>query len=131
MPPKLDMNVEIFISCRKLKNLDTFSKSDPVVQVFVWDNRKKSWSKIGQTEQIKDTLNPDFKKSFTLNYSFEKLQKLRFVVLDVDVTTLEEIGYCETTMGNVMGAKNQTLVTDLKYDQKAGKRGQIMVRAEG
>ena len=110
MPPKLDMNVEFHVSCRKLKNLDTFSKSDPEVHVFLWDERRKSWIFFAKTEQIRDSLNPDFKKAFTLNYSFEKLQKLRFLVLDVDVTESEEIGYIETTMGKIMGSKNQTLL---------------------
>ena len=52
------MQVNLFISGRKLKDLDAFSKSDPVCLVFEQING--SWRKIGKTEQIKNNLNPDF-----------------------------------------------------------------------
>ena len=42
----------------------------------------------------------------------------------------EEIGYCETSMGNIMGSRNQTMTAELKYDKSSGKRGQIIIRAE-
>ena len=54
----LQMQVNLFISGRKLKDLDAFSKSDPVCLVFEQING--SWRKIGKTEQIKNNLNPDF-----------------------------------------------------------------------
>ena len=34
--------------------------------------------------------------------------------MDVDVTESEFIGECETTLGNVMGARNQALTAELK-----------------
>ena len=43
--------VQLFISCRKLKDVETFSKSDPFVEVFEKTNQG-SWTKIGQTEVI-------------------------------------------------------------------------------
>ena len=79
---------------------------------------------------MKDNLNPDFKTFFTVDYNFEKMQKLRFLVLDQDITEAEEIGYFETTMGNVMGSKNQSQIGELKYDKSNSKRGQIVVRGE-
>ena len=66
------MHVELHISCRKLKDLDYFSKSDPLVQIFTHDEKSRRWTKFGQTELINNNLNPDFKKFFTLNYQFEK-----------------------------------------------------------
>ena len=54
----LQMQVNLFISGRKLKDLDTFSKSDPVCLIF--EKVNGSWAKIGKTEQIKNNLNPDF-----------------------------------------------------------------------
>ena len=83
-----------------------FSKSDPMVHMCTWDERRRQWVKYGETEQINNNLNPDFKRSFEFNYSFEKQQKLRFNVWDVDVGESEEIGYYETSMGNIMGARN-------------------------
>ena len=48
--------VELSISCTNLKDLDFFSKSDPVV--FVYEQRGKNWDKIGRTEVIDNNLNP-------------------------------------------------------------------------
>ena len=47
-----------------------------------------------------DNLNPDFATYFTIAYQFEKHQRLRFEVIDVDpVDTSEFIGAIETSMG--------------------------------
>lgn len=102
-----------------------------MVFFYTWNNQQRKWVDFGQTEQIQNSLNPDFKKSFAMAYSFEKMQKVRFVVQDVDVTEKEEIGYVETTIGNIMGARNQTQTVELKYDKAPNsKRGQIILRAE-
>ena len=66
----MSMQVELFISGRKLKDLDTFSKSDPQCRLYEWKNNQ--WMKIAQTETIMNNLNPDFKTSFTCAYFFEK-----------------------------------------------------------
>jgi hypothetical protein len=42
---------------------------------------------VGKTEEIKDTLNPKFSKSVTIDYYFEEVQKMRFVVVDIDKPT--------------------------------------------
>ena len=42
------MQVNLFISGRKLKDLDAFSKSDPMCLVF--EKIGKQWKKIGMTE---------------------------------------------------------------------------------
>ena len=65
------MKINLYISGRKLKDLDTFSKSDPKCILFEWKNMK--WVQIAQTEQITNTLNPDFKTAITMNYFFERL----------------------------------------------------------
>ena len=71
-PPSLEMKVQLYISCRKLKDLDVFSKSDPIVHMCSFNERTRSWVKMGETELINNNLNPDFKRSFEVNYSFEK-----------------------------------------------------------
>ena len=50
-------NVELSLSCSNLKDLDHFSKSDPVV--FVFEKMGKDWTKIGRTEVIMDNLDPE------------------------------------------------------------------------
>ena len=62
--------VNLYISGRKLKNLDTFSKSDPICILFEQKNGK--WIEIARTEMIKDNLNPDFEQAFTVDYFFER-----------------------------------------------------------
>lgn len=48
--------VELSISCTNLKDLDVFSKSDPVV--FLYEKRGREWQKLGRTEVIDNNLNP-------------------------------------------------------------------------
>jgi hypothetical protein len=74
------------------------------------------WQKFGQTEMLKDNLNPDFEKSFLMTYYFERHQPLRFEVFDGDNSggNFQMIGFIETTVGQIMGSKNQTYIADLK-----------------
>ena len=100
----LSMRVELFIAGRKLKDLDAFSKSDPQCRVFEMINN--SWVLRGSTEQIKNNLNPDFTQKITINYFFEKMQKLKFEMIDGDgAGEYDVVGDIETTMGNIMGAR--------------------------
>ena len=46
----LSMQVNLFVSGRKLKDLDTFSKSDPQCRLLEWKNNQ--WTAIAQTETI-------------------------------------------------------------------------------
>ena len=48
--------VELSISCSNLKDLDTFSRSDPAV--FVYEGRGSGWLKLGRTEVVDNNLNP-------------------------------------------------------------------------
>lgn len=62
--------VEIFLSARKLLDMDFFSKSDPYVKVYFTRGPQQPEVYIGKTETIQDNLNPNFEKSFTLEYIF-------------------------------------------------------------
>ena len=100
----LSMQVNLFISARNLPDKDTFSKSDPVC--IISEKKNGAWVKIGKTEQIKNSLNPDWKTSFTLGYFFEKRQDLRFQIVDDDGNgDSDSLGSIEATMGQVMGAR--------------------------
>lgn len=48
--------VELSISCNRLKDLDHFSKSDPAV--FLYEKKLNEWIKLGRTEVIDNNLNP-------------------------------------------------------------------------
>jgi Ca2+-dependent lipid-binding protein len=63
--------------------MDIFSKSDPYVKVY---SKKVNgqWQLLGRTETVDNNLNPNFRKSFCLNYIFEARQDLKFEVMDED-----------------------------------------------
>jgi hypothetical protein len=50
------------------------SKSDPEVHVYMRDSKTKNYTLVGKTEMILNNLNPDFTKTFTIDYYFEKEQ---------------------------------------------------------
>ncbi len=60
------------------------SQSDPILVVDIMDGRSGSFQRLGETEWIKDNANPVFTKEIELNYVFEKKQRLRITILDVD-----------------------------------------------
>ncbi len=85
--------VEISVECKKLPNLDTLSLSDP--QVFMYVEHSGKWVQEGKTEMIKNNLAPKFSTTLKLglffafeadlpDYYFEKVQKLKFKVYDID-----------------------------------------------
>jgi len=116
----LSMQVNLFISGRKLKDLDTFSKSDP--QCLIFEQRNGSWMKVGTTEQIKNQLNPDFTTSITMPYYFEKEQSLRFVMIDGDgAGDYDEIGEVITSLGRIMGAPKQMFTDNLSHKGNANR----------
>jgi len=119
----LKCQVEIGVSCKNLPKLDTLSKSDPKIYLFLENNLyndsqvKKTWEKIGSTEKIKNEDNPIFEKSFLIDYHFENVQKLRFVVVDVDTDTDDDfsknefIGYCDKTIGDLISGRENGIYT--------------------
>ena len=121
--------VELFLSCRNLSDLDTFSKSDPKVKVHYKFRGKDSL--LGVTEVHMNDLNPIFKKTFTVDYIFEEKQFLKFEVWDNDTSSGDDlIGVVETSLGTIVGAKNQVCILDLKCPKSSKPRGKLIVRAD-
>ena len=119
--------VELFISCRNLSDLDTFTKSDPKIKVIYINKGKQTV--LGETEFHKNDLNPIFKKTFILDYIFEEKQSLRFEVWDNDASSGDDlIGSVETSLGNIVGSRNQICILDVKHKEK--NRGKLIVRAD-
>jgi len=124
--------VELSIECSDLANLDTLGKSDPQVHVYLMD-KTSTWRLIGKTEQIRNTLNPKFTERIALDYYFEEVQRLRFVVLDIDkpkngVENNDFIGEMYCTLGDIMGCRGY-LSRNLQ-NPKRSKCGVIFVRGE-
>ncbi|CDW79754.1 UNKNOWN [Stylonychia lemnae] len=103
---QIGAEVELYISAQHLKNLDLLSKSDPMCRILIRTDTKSAWSKLGETEVIKDNLNPVFKTNFKIFYQFESHQYLRFEMLDEDSPgKYESLGECEASVGQIAGSQ--------------------------
>ncbi|KAI1897036.1 hypothetical protein AGOR_G00078980 [Albula goreensis] len=101
--------IEVTVSCRALLHMDTFSKSDPVVVLYVQGIGTKEWREFGRTEVIDNTLNPDFVRKFVLDFFFEEKQNLRFDVYNVDsrssnISKHDFLGQTFCTLGEIIGS---------------------------
>lgn len=123
MKQSLCTKVQLFISGRKLKNRDTFSKSDPFCKVLMWNPQHSNFDEISRTEVLKNDLNPNWSTSITLDYYFETQQPLKFEVYDYDShTASDSMGSVESTLGQIIG--KGTIVLDLTTS------GELTIRAE-
>ncbi|XP_032895492.1 copine-8 isoform X1 [Amblyraja radiata] len=126
--------VEISVSCRKLLDRDTFSKSDPLCVLYLQGVGNKEWREYGRTEAIDNTLNPDFVRKFLLDYFFEERQNLRFDLYDVDSksSNLSEhdfLGQVFSTLGEIVGSLGSRLEKPL-VGIPGKKCGAIILTAE-
>ncbi|XP_072540721.1 copine-9-like [Salminus brasiliensis] len=102
--------IEVTVSCRSLLDMDTFSKSDPVVVLYIQGIGTKEWREFGRTEVIENTLNPDFVRKFVLDFFFEEKQNLRFDVYNVDTRSSniskhkDFLGQTFCTLGEIIGS---------------------------
>ena len=74
--------VSLTFACEDLPNLDTFTRTGGLVVLYIKSGNK--WMKIGQTEVVKDTMDPKWVKSFEVQYHFEKREYYKAVVYDVE-----------------------------------------------
>ena len=128
------MRLELFISARGLYDMDVFSKSDPYVKVYFKRSPTQPWSFMGRTETIDNNLNPNFHKSFQVDYIFEARQELKFEVYDEDdkdnAKNDDFIGSVETTLGALAGARDQTSILNLTARKQGINPGKIILRVE-
>jgi len=115
--------VKLYISGRNLKNMDMFSKSDPLCVVFERAQDREEWFEIGRTEFIKDTLNPNFEKAIDVDFFFENSQLLKFEFIDDDGGDSDDpyydiIGSTVINLSSIMATKGQTLSKPLTVPDK-------------
>jgi len=120
--------VQISIRATKLPNVAGAFKgtSDPFAVVTLLPNGRDSKPKIvGKTEVIKNTLAPDWAKTFFLDYELGTPVSLLIKVFD-EVRKGEniEMGSAVFELGSILGAKGNTKAKQLK------RGGTIFVRAE-
>ena len=109
----LSVPIKLYISGRNLKNMDMFSKSDPLCVVFEKAQDRDEWFEIGRTEFIKDTLNPDFEKAIDVDFFFEKNQIIKLEFIDDDGGDSDDpyydiIGAATMNVAQIMSSKGQT-----------------------
>jgi len=104
--------VELSLSCSKLADMDTFSKSDPFAVLYLQDSRSGNWVYVDRTETIDNTLEPHWAKKFVLDFQFEKRQMIKVEVYDSDsnsskLTDHDFIGSCVCSLGEVLVAQGK------------------------
>uniref|UniRef100_A0A803SMC9 Copine-3 n=1 Tax=Anolis carolinensis TaxID=28377 RepID=A0A803SMC9_ANOCA len=125
--------VELSISCDNLIDKDVGSKSDPLC-VLLQDVGGEQWTELVRTERIKNCHNPQFSKKLLIDYYFEKVQKLKFGVYDIDNKSYDlndddYLGGAECTLGQIVSSKTLTQPLMMKKGKPAGK-GTITISAE-
>ena len=132
----LAVPIRLHISGRNLKNLDVFSKSDPLCIVLEKAQDTDEWFEVGRTEYIKNTLNPDFQTCIDIDFYFEKTQILKFEFIDDDGGDEDDpyydvIGSTTTNLSTVMASKGHTLSKPLTVPgRRTQQRGMVIVRME-
>lgn len=76
--------VGFFLSARDLKKMDTFSNTDPYAIVLAKDPKTGVNTKLGITNVIMDSQNPNWPTQFIINYYFEVTQEITVKIYDRD-----------------------------------------------
>ncbi|CAH1419072.1 unnamed protein product [Lactuca virosa] len=116
--------IELSLSASNLRDMDMFSKSDPMAVIYTKGN-DGSLQEIGRTEIVLNSLNPQWITKHTVTYHFEMVQMLLFRVYDVDrklhgpqVKTLkldeqQFLGEATCTLSEIVTKPNWLLTMDL------------------
>jgi copine 1/2/3 len=131
--PELVVQLQLYVSCEGLKNMDKLSKSDPMV-VCTQKTDSGEWVEVGRTEMVKDNLSPRFATAISIAYHFEEIQLLKFTVVDVDdpkgkLEDQDMIGELETQLGKIVGSRGSCLAAPL-VSAKHKKPGDISITSE-
>lgn len=97
----LSTKVSLTLSCKDLKSVGSGSSPNTFVQVVL--KQDGEWTEVGRTELLKITSNIDFTDSTTVDYTFEDIQELRFIVCDADHNPL---GYLECHLALILKHKS-------------------------
>lgn len=127
--------VNLYFSCKKIKDADVFSKSDPFIKVYRYTDQSSQKSSnvefLGMTEIIQDNLNPDFETAIKTDYFFEKTQRMKADLYDCDdVKTLKGdfLGTVSFTLGDILGSQYNLKVFPIML--KGKKHGRMIIRVE-
>ena len=123
--------VELTVRCCDLSKEDLLSKSDPMCVLFLRSDAQ--WVEVARTERLTNTQEPSWSGKFTLDYSFEERQPLKFEVYDCDSESTDLgahdlLGVCETSLGHVVSSPCKQFASVLK--KNGGSGGKIFVNVE-
>ena len=120
----------LYFSCENLANLDHTTESDPtIVGLFHEGGADDTWYKLGETENIRNNLNPNFIKPFQVSFSFGRNQRIRLEVYDMDPNGKELIGYIEVAMAKIMAANHQVYSATL-INEEIKSPGEIKIKVK-
>lgn len=123
--------IEMTLSCQNLINADVLSKSDPYCVVHMKEPWQDKFFELGRTEVIQDNLNPEWLKKFLINYNFETIQKLRFIVWDEDVSGKDDLlGMYETTLADIVSSNSGHQIRGKLLHKSTHNAGQIIIVTE-
>ncbi|KAL4361163.1 hypothetical protein GQ457_04G035910 [Hibiscus cannabinus] len=139
--------IELSFSATNLRDRDVFSKSDPMVVVYIQE-RDGAFTEVFRTEVVLNSLNPKWITKYTVTYQFEIVQTLLFRVFDVDtqfhnvavkMLKLEEqqyLGEASCALSEIVSKANRSLTLDLVQREESvpstysQHRGKLTVHAE-
>ncbi|OMO94734.1 C2 calcium-dependent membrane targeting [Corchorus capsularis] len=116
--------IELSFSATNLRDRDVFSKSDPMVVVYIKE-KDGAITEVFRTEVVLNSLNPTWITKYTITYHFEVVQTLLFHVFDVDtqfhnvevkMLKLEEqqsLGEASCALSQILTKPNRSLTLDL------------------
>ncbi|TYJ08013.1 hypothetical protein E1A91_A11G045500v1 [Gossypium mustelinum] len=139
--------IELSFSATSLRDRDVFSKSDPMVVVYIQE-RDGAFTEVFRTEVVLNSLNPTWITKYTITYQFEIVQILLFRVFDIDtqfhnvevkMLKLEEqqsLGEASCALSEIVSKPNRSLILDLVQREESvpsthsQHQGKLTVHAE-
>lgn len=121
--------VELTLSARNLLNTDILSKSDPYCMVSMKEPWQDEYFEIAHTEVVNDSLNPQWLKKVMIDYNFETIQKIKFEVLEKDLSSSDFLGLFETTLSDLVSFSGRQYIGKLHGASK-GDFGEIIIVCE-
>ncbi|CAD8106113.1 unnamed protein product [Paramecium sonneborni] len=125
--PDERITIELFLAARQLPNLEFFSKSDPYLELY-YTLVGETEIFLGRTETAECNLDPNWEKTFDLEYQPDLTQILRFQIFDQDRMGREFMGEAQTTVKEILQQKNSLISLQIKKFDKAA--GQLICKAQ-
>ncbi|KAM3664008.1 LOW QUALITY PROTEIN: copine-1 [Ammospiza maritima maritima] len=124
--------VELSVAWRSLLG-DLSSRSDSLC-VLPQDAGDGRWAELDHMEKVKNCQDAEFCKKLVVDYYFEKVQKLKFSVYDIDNKSFDlndddYLGGIECALDQVVSSSVFAQLLELKQEKPAGK-GTIRISAE-